>query len=76
MDSKSELEKIEISDDSFLKVYITCSEDYYILELNYLDGKFIAEKSFRNNIDGVSYMEEVKNLYRSEDDIRRYFEII
>ena len=76
MDLKSELEKIDISENCFLKVYINCDEQSYVLELNYLEGKFKAEKTFPNNIDGVAYMEEVKSLYRNENDIKRYFGII
>lgn len=76
MDLKSELEKIKISENSFLKVYIAIDEENYVLELNYLDGQFVSEKMFPNNIDGVAYMEEVKNLYRSENDVKRYFGLI
>lgn len=76
MELKSELEKIDISETCFLKVYITCDEAKYVLELNYLDGKFVAEKTFQNSMDGVSGMEEVKDLYRNENDVKRYFGII
>ena len=76
MDLKSELEKVDISENSFLKVYIAIDEENYVLELNYLNGQFISEKFFPNNIDGVASMEEIKNLYRSENDIKRYFGLI
>jgi len=76
MNTKSELEKINISNNSFLKIYIKDSEEEYVLELNYLDGRFVSEKLFPNNIDGVASMEEEKGLYNNENDIKRYFGII
>ncbi len=76
LEIKSELEKIEISDNSFLKVYLNNNENIYVLEINYLNGKFIAEKKFSKNLDGVASMEEIKDLYRSESDVKRYFGIL
>lgn len=76
MNLKSELEQKKISKNCFLKTYITYDEKTYILEINYLDGKFIAERSFHNNYNGIAYMEEVKNQFRTEEDIRKYFDII
>ena len=76
MNLKSELEKNIISDDCFVKIYITLDEERYVLELNYLEGKFIAERQFQNNMDGIADMEQVKDLYRNENDVKRYFGII
>lgn len=76
MDQKSKLEQVKIGDNCFLNTYITNDELNYILEINYLDGKFVAEKQFSNDFNGIAYMEEVKSLYRNENDVRRYFGLI
>ena len=74
--TKTELESKKISDDCFLKTYITHDEKTYILEINYKSGRFVSEKQFPNNFNGVAYMEEVKSCYRDENDVKRYFGII
>lgn len=74
--SKSKLEEKKICDECFLNTYITYDEKSYILEINYLDGRFVSEKYFPNDFNGISAMEEVKEQYRTEDDIKRYFNII
>jgi hypothetical protein len=74
--SKTFLEEKKVSNQCFLNTYISYDEENYILEINYLDGKFIAEKLFANNINGVAKMEETIGQIKNEDDIRRYFGII
>lgn len=76
MNLRSKLEEKKISDDCFLNTYITYDEQNYVLEINYLDGKFIAEKIFTNDFNGVANMEEVRNNYESERDVKKYFGII
>ena len=76
MELKSKLEEKKISEDCVLNIYISYDEQSYVLEINYLDGRFVAEKTFPNNYDGIAYMEEVKGLYRNENDVKRYFGII
>lgn len=74
--SKSKLEEVKIGNSCFLNTYITNDELSYILEINYLEGKFVSEKKFSNDFNGIAYMEEVKSLYRNENDVKRYFGII
>lgn len=76
MNLKSKLEEVKIGESCFLNTYISHDELNYILEINYLEGRFVAEKQFPNDFNGIAYMEEVKSLYRSEDDVKRYFGII
>jgi hypothetical protein len=73
---KSKLEEEKICDTCSLNTYITYDEKNYILEINYLDGKFISEKIFTNDFNGISAMEEIKNQYRNENDVKKYFGII
>lgn len=76
MDLKTELESKELSKDCFLTTYITYDEKTYILEINYRDGRFVAEKQFPNDYNGIAHMEEIRNQYRNEDDVKRYFGLI
>ena len=71
MDLTTELESIQISDESFVKIHITCDEKIYVLEINYLDGRFVAEKQFPNNFNGIANMEETKSQFKCENDVRR-----
>jgi hypothetical protein len=74
---KNKLEEIEVVPEKcYLNIYIRADESSYVLEINYMKGKFIAEKNFPVNQKGVEAMEEIKNQYKSELDFRRYFEII
>lgn len=75
-DFKTELESKKISQDCFLKTYIAYDEEVYILQINYKSGRFVSEKQFPNNFNGIAHMEEVKNQYRTEDDVKKYFGII
>lgn len=76
IDTKTKLECNKLSDKCFVNVYISKNETSYILELDYLNGRFVAQKIFPNSLDGVAYMEETRGLFKSEDDIKKYFGII
>lgn len=76
MNPRNKLEEIKISENCKVNIFISMDETSYILQINYLDGKFISEKSFANNFNGIASMEEVKNFYKSENDVKRYFGII
>lgn len=76
MDIRTELELKKISDNCFIKTYISCDESAYILEINYKSGFFVSEKIFPNNYEGVVDMEETKSLYKNENDVKRYFGLI
>jgi len=76
MELKYKLEEKDICKNCKIITYITNDEKFYVLELNYLDGKFITEKLFSNDLKGIASMEETKNLYQSEYDIQAYFGII
>lgn len=73
---KTELESKKISKDCFIKTYITYDEQTYVLQIDYKSGQFIAEKQFPNNYDGIADMEEIKSMYKNEDDVKRHFGII
>ena len=73
---KTELESKELSENCKIVTYITYDEKTYVLEINLNDGRFVAEKQFSNDFNGIAHMEEIKSQYRSEDDVKRHFGII
>lgn len=73
---KTFLEEKKVSEQCSLNTYITYDEENYVLEINYLDGKFVAEKQFSNSINGVARMEETISQIKNENDVKRYFGII
>jgi hypothetical protein len=75
MSQKSKLEERKISDKSSVSIYITDDEKSYIFEISYLQGKFISQKIFSNDFDGIAKMEEIKDAYKTEYDIKEYFGI-
>jgi hypothetical protein len=75
MSQKSKLEERKISDKSSVSIYITDDEKNYIFEISYLQGKFISQKIFSNDFDGIAKMEEIKDAYKTEYDIKEYFGI-
>lgn len=76
MMEKSKLEEKIIAKDCIISVYITADESSYILQIDYLKGKFISEKFFSNDLKGIEYMEDTKELFKTEHDIKEYFGII
>jgi hypothetical protein len=76
MEGKLKLEEKFISNNCVLNTYITKDEKSYVLEINYLRGRFVSEKFFSNDLKGVELMEEAKELFKTEYDIKEYFGII
>lgn len=76
IDTKTKLESNRLSEKCFINIYISKNEKMYILELDYLNGRFVAQKNFPNSLDGVAYMEETRDLFKNEEDVKKYFGII
>lgn len=75
MEDRIKLEDKTISKNCIINTYINKNEEFYILEINYLKGKFISEKIFTNDLNGVELMEETIKLFKTEHDIKEYFGI-
>lgn len=76
MQIKTQLDSNSFSKDCFVATYITPDEKTYIFEINYLDGKFVCERTFPNSREGVAAMEEFKCTYKCELDVRKHFGLI
>lgn len=73
---KSKIEEQQVCDKCVLTTYITHDENYYILELNYMDGKFISEKHYPNDYNGFQDMEMFRSSYKEECDVKKHFGLI
>lgn len=76
MSNKFKLEEKTICKNCVINTYIAQDEKNYILQIDYLQGKFVSEKTFANDLNGIELMEETKNLFKTEYDIKEYFGII
>lgn len=76
MDDKFKLEEKIVCKNCVINTYIARDEKNYILQIDYLQGKFVSEKIFTNDLNGIELMEEAKDLFKTEYDIRGYFGII
>jgi hypothetical protein len=76
MTLKNKLEEIKITSDCYLNLFVAIDDSAYILEINYLDGQFVAERQFPVSPNGIEGLEETKSLYRNENDFKRHFGII
>lgn len=72
---KTKLEELSVSEKAKLTTYVSYDDEHLILEMDYLNGKFIMEKTFPNNYKGVEQIEELKQLYKTEYDVKRYFNL-
>ena len=68
------LEENKISENYTITTYMTYDEKNYVLEINYLDGTFLIERIFPNNMHGVGKIEEFKEEYSNEESIKEYIE--
>jgi len=75
MDLKSKLEEKKISDQAKLVTYVSYDDEHLYFEINYLNGKFVSEKVFPNNYKSVELIEELKQQYRNEHDVKKHFGI-
>lgn len=75
MEDRLKLEEKNICKNCTLNTYITKDEKNYILQINYLEGRFVSEKIFTNDLNGIELMEESKEFFKTEYDIRQYFGI-
>jgi hypothetical protein len=76
MDNRFKLEEKIICKNCTINTYIARDEKNYILQIDYLQGKFVSEKIFTNDLTGIELMEEAKDLFKTEYDIKEYFGII
>ena len=74
-DYRITIEKNKLSDNVLHKISISSDEESVFLVIDYMDGKFVIQKTFRNNPMGVSEMEAVMRSLDDEEKIKKYLKI-
>lgn len=69
------IEEENVTDDLTVTTSIGYDEVSIYLTINYMQGKFTIQKSFRNNYIGLEEFEIEKNKFRTEEDVKKYFGI-
>ena len=65
-----EEEIVEISENLKHKFIISTLSTIFIVD--YLDGRFVIERTFQNNIAGSEEFEKAKSLLDTEDKVKKY----
>lgn len=69
------IEEESVTDNLTVTTSIGYDEVSIYLTVNYMQGKFTIQKSFRNNYMGLEEFEIEKNKFRTEEDVKKYFGI-
>jgi hypothetical protein len=74
MDHRKVIDQSVIEDENLvITTLMDYNEEKIFLKVDYLDGKFIIEKQFRNNYIGIDEFEKTKNNLMSEESVKAYF---
>jgi len=74
-DYRITIEKNKLSDNLLHKISVSSDEENVFLVIDYMDGKFVIEKIFRNNPMGLSEMEAVMESLDDDEKIKKYLKI-
>jgi len=69
---RTTIEKNEITDNLTHNILISRDEEYVFLNVNYLDGRFVIEKSFRNNHADLEKMNSKIKDFDTEEKVIAY----
>lgn len=72
---RSTIEKRELTDNLIHKIQITTDEESLFLVVEYMDGRFIIEKNFKNNYIGLEAMNQTCEKFDTEEKIKQYLGI-
>lgn len=72
---RTKLEQTKITDNLLHTLYLSADEDRVFLTVDYMNGKFMIEKSFTNNKMGLDELSIIKNQFNEEDKIRKYLKL-
>ena len=69
---KTTIETRDLTDLLKHKIQLTTDEERIFLVVDYIDGRFIIEKGFKNNYIGLSKLERECERYDTEDKVIKY----
>jgi len=72
---KTTLEQTRISEDLSYKIQISPDEEVVYLSVNFMNGRFIVEKTFRNNYNGLEKLKKSISLLNTEEKVIEYLKI-
>lgn len=63
----------KINENLVHRFYESLDKSVNILEVDYLNKKFVIEKSFKNNYAGNEELQEKIKEFNTEDKVKQYF---
>jgi len=69
---KTTIETRDLTDLLKHKIQITTDEERVFLVVDYMGGRFIIEKGFKNNYIGLGQLERECERYNTEDKVVKY----
>ena len=75
MISRTVIEKSELTENLIHKVAVSSNEERVYLIVEYMEGHFVIEKTFKNNFTGLEMMRTVSERFDTEEKIREYLNL-
>ncbi len=69
---RSILEKNTLTDNLFYQLQMSSDEERIFLVVDYMDGKFIIEKNFKNNYIGLDLLDRECEKFNTEAKVTKY----
>lgn len=69
------IKKKEISKNLEYKISVSIDEQFKILTIDYMQGKFSVEKTFKNNLKGNDELESTLGLLNTEEKVKKYLNL-
>lgn len=69
------IEKVSLTKNLKHTVSVAYDESKVFLEINYMNGKFILQKTFTNNYVGINELETTRKEFNNEEKVKEHFGI-
>lgn len=67
------IEEYEPADNVKIQISVTYDETRVYLDVLYLEGKFTIQRNYPNNYIGLQNLEEDKQEFETEEQVKKYF---
>lgn len=74
-DYRTVIEQMELSENLKHKVSISADETLLYLNVDYMDGKFTIERSYKNNTFSLEELAYDREKLDSDDKVRKYLNL-
>ena len=72
---RTEMDEIEINENLIITTSMSQDESIVYFNIDYMQGKFTIEKTFKNNYFGIEELEMVMSELDSEEKVRKYLRL-